>query len=184
MIHNSIIKGNKVQTGDLICTTDGGEGITGKFWFLIGKIIPGEVDHIVVYIGPGTKCIEAGPNGVIAFDADPNWNGAEMADTRGFIDSFYGIANPASKADLDKEMEESIREKVANYCIEQANLKKPYNIFFPNSDTENSFYCSHLAYKAYLPHGIDLNTDKDVPNVPFTSSIIFPQEIWSSYGIK
>ena len=50
---------------------------------------------------------------------------------------------------------------------------------FLDSDTEEAFYCSQLLYRAYLPHGINLNTGMDVPNIPGTDSIIHPQEIWS-----
>jgi uncharacterized protein YycO len=45
--------------------------------------------------------------------------------------------------------------------------------------TEDAFYCSQLAYKAYLKEGIDLNTGKGVPHFPGMESIVFPQEIWS-----
>jgi hypothetical protein len=45
MIHHYTINGLEVQTGDLICTTDGDDtDITGKLWRLIGKLMPGEVD--------------------------------------------------------------------------------------------------------------------------------------------
>jgi len=53
-----------VQTGDIICTTDGGgEIFAGQFWRLVGKLIPGEVDHIAVYVGPQGRCVEAGAKG-------------------------------------------------------------------------------------------------------------------------
>jgi uncharacterized protein YycO len=50
---------------------------------------------------------------------------------------------------------------------------------FLDSMTEDAFYCSQLAYKAYLREGIDLNTGKGIQNFPGMESIIFPQEIWS-----
>ncbi len=70
MIYSYEMNGLKLQTGDLICTTDGGgENIEGQFWRLIGKLIPGDVDHIVVYVGPGGRCVEAGAKGkVITFE--------------------------------------------------------------------------------------------------------------------
>jgi hypothetical protein len=70
MIHTYEIEGLRVQTGDLLCTTDGGGAdITGQFWRLIGKLIPGDIDHIIIYVGPGGRCVEAGAKGkVITFD--------------------------------------------------------------------------------------------------------------------
>ena len=61
MIYDYEINGVPVRTGDLICTTDGNDSpISGQFWFLIGMLIPGDVDHIVVYTGPQGRCVEAG----------------------------------------------------------------------------------------------------------------------------
>ena len=174
------INGLTVQTGDLICTIDGGGAdLKGQFWRLLGKLLPGDVDHIVVYVGPGGHCVEAGPKGVSAFDISGNiWDSEKMAGQRGeLIDEFYGIACPVGIKHLGEAEAAAIREDVARYCI--AQLGKPYNIDFPDSSREDAFYCSQLAYKAYLRNGIDLNTRIGIPNIPGTESIIFPQEIWS-----
>jgi hypothetical protein len=182
MVHAYAIEGLAVQTGDLICTTDGGtEDITGQFWRLIGKLIPGDVDHIVVYVGPGGRCVEAGARGrVITFDIiDHRWDEKRMRRRRGpFADVFYGVAYPLASKDVDPAREAEIREDVAAYCLRQTALKKPYNLNFLNSSTEDAFYCSQLAYKAYLRNGIDLNTGAKAFNIPGTKSIILPQEIW------
>ena len=79
---------------------------------------------------------------------------------------------------LSPEEETQIRLKVGRYCLEQAQLRKPYNINFLNTDTDTAFYCSQLAYRAYLPYGINLNTGLGVPNLKGSERIIFPQEIW------
>ena len=50
---------------------------------------------------------------------------------------------------------------------------------FLDSITEDAFYCSQLASKAYLKEGIDLNTGKEIENFPGMESIVFPKEIWS-----
>lgn len=64
MVYKYTINGLKLRTGDLICTTDGGgELFVGEFWRLVGKLIPGDVDHIVIYIGPGGRCVESGATG-------------------------------------------------------------------------------------------------------------------------
>jgi hypothetical protein len=175
------INGLLVQTGDLICTTDGGRSIgSGQFWWLVGKLIPGKVDHIAIYVGPGGRCIEAGAKGrVIEFNVKGNvWDSQKMVRQRGLlIDTFYGVAYPLKGKNFSEQQSPRIREGVAEYCRKQ--LGKPYNLNFLNSKTEKAFYCSQLAYKAYLKYGIDLNTGKGVPKIPWTSSIIFPQEIWS-----
>jgi hypothetical protein len=182
MIHKYTINGLTVRTGDLICTTDGSENfVSGQFWRMIGKLIPGDVDHIVIYVGPEGRCVEAGAKGcVITFDArNHQWDAYKMETQRGLIDTLYGVAYPLKDKNFSEDAEAGIRKSVASYCLAQAEAGKPYNINFLNSQTDEAFYCSQLAYKAYLAHGIDLNTGKGVPNIPGTSSVIFPQEIWS-----
>ena len=182
MVYTYTINGLLVQTGDIICPTDGEEGIIpGQFWRLIGKLVPGAVDHIAIYVGPRGRCVEAGAKGVITFEVEGNvWIAEEMREQRAqLIDTLYGVAYPLRDKGFSEEEETKIRSSVANYCLTQAVANKPYNLNFLNSQTEDAFYCSQLAYKAYLPHGIDLNTGQGVPNIKGTSSIIFPQEIWS-----
>ena len=182
MVYDYEINGIPVQTGDLICTTDGGvDNMKGQFWRLIGKLIPGDVDHIVIYVGPGGRCVEAGAKGrVITFAIERDiWDSGAQYDQRWITDTLYGIAFPLAGRDMPSQKMTEIRVGVAEYCIAQANKKKPYNLNFLNSKTENAFYCSQLAYKAYLKYSIDLNTGEGVPEIPFTDSIIFPQEIWS-----
>ncbi len=180
MIYDYVIDGLAVRTGDIICTTDGGgELLVGEFWRLVGKLIPGDVDHIVVYIGPEGRCIESGGTGreaefeisLIAWDADA------MFGRRGLVDTLYGAAYPLADKGFSEDRENQIRRKVGDYCI--AQLGKPYNLNFLDSGTENAFYCSQLAYKAYLGNEINLNTDNSVVNIPGTSDIVFPQEIWN-----
>jgi hypothetical protein len=182
MVYECEINGVKVKTGDLICTRDGDTtDIRGQLWRLIGKLIPGEVDHIIVYTGPGAQCVEAGAKlKVIAFPmSQPIWDAPGMVSERGpLIDTFRGIAYPLAGKGLTPTDEDRMRETVAAYCLKQVCLKKPYNINFFNSATDKAFYCSQLAYKAYLEVGIDLNTGMGIPDFPGTESIIFPTEIW------
>ena len=183
MIHTHSIDGLPLKTGDLICTQDGGDTIiAGQFWFLIGKIIPGDVDHIVIYVGPGGTCVEAGGKArVIKFDiGSGTWNATQMLSQRGMDDRLYGVAYPLEGRGFDQQQEITIRQRIAEYCLHQAEKRKPYNLNFLNSSTEDAFYCSQLAYKAYLQHGIDLNTGRGIPYIPGTDKIIFPQEVWES----
>ncbi|HPO12391.1 MAG TPA: hypothetical protein PLI09_03025 [Candidatus Hydrogenedentes bacterium] len=183
MVYQGEINGIPVKTGDLICTSDGDTGdIQGQLWRFIGKFIPGEVDHIVIYTGPDGWCVEAGAQlHVIKFEmSQPFWDARAMIDKRGpLLDVFHGVAYPFARKNLPMEEEDRLREKVAAYCLDQAKQNKPYNVNFFDSSTDKAFYCSQLAYKAYLEVGIDLNTGQGVPHLPGTGSIIFPQEIWS-----
>jgi hypothetical protein len=182
MVYEYLVSGLRVRTGDLICTTDGeGNDITGRFWRLIGKLIPGEVDHIVVYVGPEGRAVEAGAKGrVISFDIAGNvWDARAMEGERGmFVDTLYGVAYPLEGKNLSPVKSDLVRESVAAYCIEQARARKPYNLNFFLSSTENAFYCSQLAYRAYLREGINLDTGRGIGRIPGTKSIILPQEIW------
>ncbi len=184
MVHEWEIEGLAVRTGDVVCTTDGSdEDIRGQVWRFVGRLLPGEVDHVAVYVGPGGRCVEAGARlKVIAFDlAGTSWDAARMVRTRGpLIDVLHGIAYPLERApsrppgNVDRA-----REEVAEYCLLQADLGKPFNLNFLDSATEDAFYCSQLVYRAYLRVGVNLNTGIGIPHIPGTESIVFPQEIWS-----
>jgi permuted papain-like amidase YaeF/Yiix C92 family enzyme len=171
-----------VQTGDIICTSNGKpEILPGEFWRIVGRLVPGEVDHVAIFIGPGGRCVESGALGVALFDV-PNgtWNAERMAVQRGLlIDSFRGAVNPLAMLHLPEGPEQRLRERVASYCL--AQLGKSYNLNFLDSEIENAFYCSQLAYKAYQQVGVNLNSGLMIERIVGTSQIIFPQEIWSGF---
>ena len=182
-----IIEGLTIKTGDLIATTNGNKIVlSGQFWWLVGKLIPGEIDHIAIYIGPNGLCVEAGATGkVITFELNGGeWSSDEMLDERGFVDQLYGVADPLAGRGFTLDQERIARLTAASYCLEQAAMNKPYNFNFLDSDTETAFYCSQLAYKAYLATGINLNSGIGIPDVPYTESIIFPQEVWEGCQSK
>jgi len=182
MVHTFTLDDLPVQTGDLICTTDGDErDITGHFWRLLGKLIPGEVDHIVVYVGPGGRCVEAGARGkVVEFEIpEAVWDFGTMFDQRLVRDHMVGVSYPLDGRDLRDSKVARIRTDVAAFCLAQAEAGKPYNINFLDSTTDSAFYCSQLAYMAYLRNGIDLNTGVGIPDLLFSESIVFPQELWN-----
>lgn len=180
-IHAWRVNGLEVRSGDLLFTRDGGDApFTGQFWWVVGKLLPGEADHVVVYAGPGGRCVEAGATGkVIAFEAVDPWQAAAMFAARGFLDRLHGAGSPLAGRGLPAGEEEAARLDVANYCLEQARDKKPYNLNFLDSETEQAFYCSQLAYKAYQRRGVNLNTGMVLDRgLPWTKSIIYPQEVW------
>ncbi len=183
LIHEYALNELLIQTGDIICTTDIELTIdAGQFWRLLGRLLPGSVDHVAVYVGPGGRCVESGVRGVNTFYIhDSNWNAKKMIKHRGrFLDQLYGVAYPLRGRGISDQQERSIRGSVAEFCLAQAQAEKPYNINFLDSDTENAFYCSQLAYKAYIKHGINLNTGVGIPELPGTGAIVFPQEIWNA----
>lgn len=183
-IYSFRLEGLMVTTGDLICTTDGGgDLLVGEFWRILGRLVPGPIDHVVVYVGPGGRCVEAGARGVISFEVQgQSWDAAAMIQQRGpFVDTFYGIIYPLRKLGLSFEREKSIRLQIREYCLKQVRLKKPYNINFLNPESEKAFYCTQLAYKAYQPHGINLNTGMGVTNLKGSDRIVLPQEIWAGF---
>ena len=180
MIYTYQIEGVALQTGDIICTMNGKPDILpGEFWRFIGRLVPGEVDHVAIYLGPDGRCAEAGARGVITFDI-PNghWNTERMARQRGLLfDTFYGVASPLDGLPVAEDEEVELRSLVAEYCLTQVG--KPYNLNFLNPETEEAFYCSQLAYKAYQQIGIDLNTGLAMEQLPGTNAIVYPQEIWN-----
>lgn len=69
MIHTYQIHDLTVQTGDVICTANGKPDILpGEFWRLVGRLVPGDVDHVAMYLGPEGRCIESGAKGVVTFE--------------------------------------------------------------------------------------------------------------------
>ncbi len=177
-----------IETGDILCLRFDAENPAnpGDYWRILGLLIPGEVDHVAVYVGPGGRCVEACARGVYTFELEDNeWVAEKMFKHRGrFIDQFVGVAYPLQGRGLSPETERKTRIEIANYCLAQAEARQPYNLNLFDPEGEDSFYCAQLAYKAYQPHGINLNTDRGVPNIPGTRRIVFPQEIWRGFPHK
>jgi hypothetical protein len=179
MAYTTQINGLTVQTGDIICTMNGKPDILpGEFWRLVGRLVPGDVDHMAVYLGPEGRCAEAGALGVITFDVHNGiWDAETMMKERGhLVDTFYGVAYPLAGRGISPELEGQMREDIAAFCL--AQVGKPYNLNFLNAETEEFFYCSQLVYKAYQRVGINLNTGLAMEGLPGTNLIIYPQEIW------
>ena len=172
-------EGTKLQPGDIVCTRDGTQGsVGGRMWDLIGSLLPGEADHIALYVGPGPRFLEAGPHGVRYFEMpDGHWDSTLQHGERGFLDRFIGVVSPYPVlADADAA-EHSLRARILDYCKHQ--LGKPYNFNFLDPHTEAAFYCSQLVYKAFLTIGLDLHTGAGVPRLPLTLRMaVLPQEIW------
>ena len=185
MIFTYQIEGLIVQTGDIICTMNGKPDILpGEFWLLVGRLVPGDIDHVAIYVGPDGRCVESGSRGVITFDlCGETWDAECMTRERGLLlDTFYGVSYPLDGLELSEEEETRMRAKVAQYCLSQVG--KSYNLNFLNAESEDAFYCSQLAYKAYQQVGINLNTGLAMEQLPGTNAIIYPQEIWGGCAHK
>ncbi len=181
MIHAYTLEGLPLQTGDVICTKNGKPDILpGEFWRFIGRLVPGDVDHVAVYLGPGGRCVESGARGVTLFDIPEGgrWDSEKMVLQRGLLlDEIVGVAYPLEGRGLLPEEQEHIRLNVADFLLTQ--LGKPYNLNFLDPDREDAYYCSQLIYKAYRRNGIDLNTGLSIETLPGANQIIYPQEVWS-----
>ncbi len=139
MVHTYQINGLTVQTGDVICTMNGKPDILpGEFWRLVGRLVPGDVDHVSMYLGPEGLCIESGAKGVITFNVKAGlWVSEKMMRKRGhLVDTFYGVAYPLEGRGLSQEMEEQIRLDVAAFAL--AQVGKKYNLNFLNSNTDEA----------------------------------------------
>jgi hypothetical protein len=182
VIHTYNLYGVALRTGDLICTQDGNQhALFSKAYELLGMVIPGPVDHIAMYIGPGPRFVEAGPFGVIDFEVQGHtWDAAAMFERRLIADTIYGIADPTVGRGFSPALEAAIRYEVGKFVDEQAEQHKPYNVNFFNSYSLDSFYCSQLPYMAYRRHGLNLNTGEGIPELPGVGSIIFPTEVWNA----
>ncbi len=182
MIYHYKINGIPVQSGDIICTTDGKPDLLpGEFWRMIGRLLPGDVDHIVIYTGPDGRFVEAGGRGVSSFEMPGGlWASERLLRERAtLVDTFYGVVSPLKILKPSTAEERRMREEIVDYCL--AQIGKPYNLNFLDPEREDAFYCSQLAYKAYQRHGISLNTGRGMPDLLGSEKIIFPQEIWDGF---
>ncbi|MCX6064320.1 MAG: hypothetical protein NT121_00975, partial [Chloroflexi bacterium] len=105
MNHTYEINGLPVKTGDVICTMNGKPNILpGEFWRLVGRLVPGDVDHIAIYLGPEGRCVEAGALGVVTFTIhDGFWHPEHTMAERGMlVDTFYGVAYPLAEIGLTR----------------------------------------------------------------------------------
>jgi hypothetical protein len=92
-----LLDGLPVRTGDIVATVDGIEvTFRGQVWRLVGAVMPGDIHHVLMYVGPGPRFIEAGPSGVIELEMPKSrWDSVPVADSRGgLMDRLQGVAGP------------------------------------------------------------------------------------------
>jgi hypothetical protein len=95
-IYTHIYNDLRVATGDVLCTHDGDENSPfGRIWRYMGLLLPGEIDHTIVYVGSGGRCVESGGRGVIAFEMPGEvWEARALYSQRWLADSLVGVAYP------------------------------------------------------------------------------------------
>lgn len=181
MLHDHLIDGLPVRTGDVLCLRDGTDRtLYGRVWQAIGALVPGEVDHCVLYVGPGGRFVEANVYGVSVLDMPgATWNAHALVRKRILLDSLVGIAYPLSGRGLQPAEEDRIRLAVANYCLAQAAANRPFNFDLFNANRPDRTYCSQLIAEAYRGEGIELDTNIGVPTAPIFAHAVFPQELWN-----
>lgn len=190
MIHSHTINGLTIRTGDILCTRDGAPGSWfGRLWQLIGYLVPGEIDHIIVYVGPEARFVEAGARGVIDFTMPGNrWDAAHVVEQRLLVDTLVGVAYPFQALGLSAAEEHAARETIAAYCLD--HLGKPYNANFLKVVTNEAFYCSQLAYLAYRAAGIDVGVTpvrllpEQIDEVDETPLLVLPNALLDNCSHK
>ena len=175
MVYEYTINGRRLKSGDIISTKDGDNSIYSLGFALLGHLIPGKVDHTVIYVGPEGLCVESGMRGVISFQAGNQWNAEKTFKERGLIDTFFAASSAFSDRRFSAADERHARIFVRAYVL--GSVGKPYNFNFLNPDTESCVYCSQLAYLAYKKVGINLNTGSSGIPIPGIDRIVFPEEI-------
>lgn len=178
MVYKFEVSGRTLKTGDIISTKDGTNSIFSLGYRMLGKLIPGKVDHSVLYVGPGGLCVEAGTFGVISFTAVDRWNSEEMLAERGLLDTFVAASSVLTGRGMTPDEEDAARSFVRAYAL--GCVGKPYNLDFLHPDNERALYCSQLIYLAYKKVGINLNVGTSGIVGRWSNTIVFPQEIYEN----
>jgi uncharacterized protein YycO len=182
VLYSHSFHGVIAQTGDILFTRDGMPGsLFGEIWRLLGQILPGDLDHVALYLGPGVRFIESAANGVEVCEfASDEWNALPYAQQRLLVDELVAIADPLAGRGLTPEEETRMRQAVVAYCLTQVARSKPYNLNVFNPETDGAFYCSQLIYKAYQMQGIDLHEHVGAEAESILAPIVLPKDIWNA----
>jgi hypothetical protein len=187
MLYRHTLNGLEVVSGDILFTRDGVPGSPfGQVWALLGRLLlPGDLDHCLLYAGPRGRCIESAARGVRVFDMPgETWDSEPLAGERLLLDELVGAADPLAGRGLSPTEAARLRESVLAFCMGHAVERKPYNLNFFNPDTDGAFYCSQLVYRAYLHHGLDLRGPAPTDSHPILGRIVLPENIWNACHVK
>ncbi len=182
MIYEYAIDGLPMRTGDVLCMRDGTQrGFFGRLWTAIGALVPGEIDHCALYIGPDGRFVEAAARGVsvLTMPGD-HWDAQLLAGKRLFVDTLVGVVYPLAGRELAQTEENRIRESVAAICLDQAAADKPFNFNLFDATNPERTYCSQLIAEAYRREGIELDGKQGVPRSRIFRRAVFPEALWNS----
>ena len=181
MDHVQEMDGLPIRTGDILCMRDGGRrGVIERLWTAFGALIPGEIDHCALYVGPDGRFVEADIHGVTVLTMPGNrWDARALLARRLFVDTLVGVAYPLQGRGLAPREETRIRESVGEYCLAQATARKPFNFNFFNATNPNRTYCSQLIADAYRSQGIELDSKLAVPGLSIFRRAVFPEALWA-----
>lgn len=151
-----------------------------RLWMALGALIPGEIDHCALYVGPNGRFVEADIHGVTVLTMPGNhWDAKALLRKRLFVDTLVGVAYPLQGRGLTANQEARIRESVAEYCLAQAAASKPFNFNLFNATNPNRTYCSQLIADAYRSQGIELDSKPAVPRLGIFRRAVFPEALWA-----
>lgn len=182
MIYTHSFNGITAKTGDILFTRDGEPGsVFGAIWKMLGHILPGDLDHAALYVGPGIRFIESAAKGVVLVHMEGDrWQGKRYGKERLLVDELVGIGDPIAGRGISADREVQIRENVLAYCMAQVAEAKPYNLDFFNPETDGAFYCTQLLYKAYQTQGINLHVHKGDEAASLLAPLVLPEDIWNA----
>jgi len=180
MIHRHRINGVPVRTGDILCTRDGdGKGWVGALWRALGSLVPGEIDHCALYVGPGNRFIEADARGVSVLSMPGDcWNPEALLHHRLFVDTFVGVAYPLDGRRIPQRQQDRIRMSVANYCLAQAASGKRFNFNLLDATNPRRTYCSQLIVEAYRTKDIHLDGKHAKKSLRTLRHVVLPESLW------
>jgi len=181
MLHEHQLDGLPLRTGDILCLRDGSDdGIYGTLWKGIGALVPGEIDHCALYVGPGGRFVEANVYGVSVLEMPGDtWDARALVRQRILLDTLVGVAYPLAGRGLPPDEEARIRASVADYCLAQAAAHRPFNFDLLDATNAQRAYCSQLIAEAYRHEGIELDSNIGVPSARIFRDAVFPQELWN-----
>jgi hypothetical protein len=119
--------------------------------------------------------VEAGMNGVIAFEAERTWNAERMFLSRGLVDTFHAASSVLAGKGLSAAQENAVRILVRGYAL--GSVSKAYNLRLLDLDNEKALYCSQLVYLAYANAGIELRGVGTVISGRRSVRVILPRDI-------
>lgn len=181
-LYDHVIDGLPLRTGDILCLRNGTDGsIYGRIWQGIGKLVPGEIDHCVIYLGPGGRFVEANVYGVTVLEMPGiTWDARALVRQRILLDTLIGVAYPLAGRDLLATEEDRVRASVADWCLAQSAEDRPFNFNLLDASNPERAYCSQLIAEAYRREGIDLDSNIGVPKASIFRKAVFPEEIWNA----